>query len=108
VAEEVAPEAPATPVAAAADEQDLRREPDDERLVDASGDAVMRVGPGAAASSTEVHCGAAQSRTKDEEDELAAWSVGETYDEITGAVLPPDLVRQARAEEIKFILNWGV
>jgi hypothetical protein len=108
VAEEVAPEAPATPVAAAADEQDLRREPDDERLVDASGDAVMRVGPGAAASSTEVHCGAAQSRTKDEEDELAAWSVGETYDEITGAVLPPDLVRQARAEEIKFMLNWGV
>jgi hypothetical protein len=60
------------------------------------------------AASTEVHCGAAPGRAKNEDDELAAWSVGETYDEITGAVLPPDLVRQARAEEVKFMLDWGV
>ncbi len=39
---------------------------------------------------------------------MAAWSVGETYDGVTGAVLPPDLVRQARAEEVKFMLDWGV
>jgi hypothetical protein len=58
--------------------------------------------------STEVHCEEAQGRTKDEGEELAAWSVGETYDEITGAVLPPELVRQARAEEVKFMLEWGV
>ncbi len=60
------------------------------------------------AASTEVHCGAAQGRTKHEEDEMAAWSAKATYDEITGAVLPPDLVRQARAEEVKFMLDWGV
>ena len=30
------------------------------------------------------------------------------YDEITGAALPPDLVRQARAEELKFMRDWGV
>jgi hypothetical protein len=30
------------------------------------------------------------------------------YDEITGAALPPDLVRQARAEEINFMQSWGV
>jgi hypothetical protein len=58
--------------------------------------------------STEVHCEEAQGRVQDEDVELAAWSAGETYDEITGAVLPPDLVRQARAEEIKFMLDWGV
>ena len=55
-----------------------------------------------------MHCGAALGRAKDEEDELAAWSGKETYDEITGAALPPDLVRQARAEEVKFMLDWGV
>ena len=59
-------------------------------------------------SSTEVHCEEAQGRTKDEEEELAAWSAGEIYDEITGAALPSELVRQARAEEIKFMLDWGV
>jgi hypothetical protein len=56
----------------------------------------------------EVHCGKAQGRTQDEEEELAAWAGKETYDEITGAVLPPALVQQARAEEIKFMLDWGV
>ncbi len=55
------------------------------------------------ASSAEVHCDAAQGRTKDEEEELAAWAARETYDEITGAVLPPALVQQARAEEVKFL-----
>ncbi len=63
---------------------------------------------------TEVHCGEVQGRTKDEDEELAAWSVGEVYDEwsvgevydeITGAALPPELVRQARDEEIKIMLG---
>ncbi len=60
------------------------------------------------AGSTEVHCRPSQCRVRDEDAELALWSVGETFDEITGATLPPDLVRQARAEEIKFMLDWGV
>jgi hypothetical protein len=67
--------------------------------------------PAPAASSSEVHCEAAQGRTHDEDDEVAAWAAtpaGETFDEITGAVLPPKLVQQARAEEIKFMLDWGV
>ena len=34
--------------------------------------------------------------------------LAEVYDEITGAALPPQLVQQARAEEIKFMLEWGV
>ncbi len=59
------------------------------------------------ASSAEVRCDPAQGRTKDEDEELAAWAEKETYDEITGAVLPPDLVRQARAEEVKFMLDRG-
>ena len=57
---------------------------------------------------TEVRCEEAQGRVQDEDVELAAWSVGEVYDEITGATLPPELVRQARAEEIKIMLGWGV
>jgi hypothetical protein len=61
-----------------------------------------------AAPPAEVHCGAARGRVKDENDELAAWPASKTYDEITGAELPPDLVRQARAEEVKFMLDWGV
>ncbi len=81
--------------------EQLRR---DERALHAPGLHAVR-GP---AASTEVHCGAALGRAKHEDDELAAWAVGETYDEITGAVLPPELVRQARAEEIKFMLDWGV
>jgi hypothetical protein len=60
------------------------------------------------AGGTEVRCKPTLSRVRDEDAELALWSVGETFDEITGATLPPDLVRQARAEEIKFMLNWGV
>jgi hypothetical protein len=56
----------------------------------------------------EVHCAEAQDRVKDEDAELAVWSVGETYDEITGATLPPDLVKKARAEEVDFMLEWGV
>ncbi len=56
----------------------------------------------------EVRCDDAQGRTKDEDAELAAWTAGEVYDEITGAPLPPKLVQQARAEEIKFMLDWGV
>ncbi len=59
-------------------------------------------------AATEVHCDDAQDRTKNEDEQLAAASVGETYDEIAGAALPPELVRQARAEEIKFMLDWGV
>ncbi len=59
-------------------------------------------------AATEVHCDAAQDRTGNEDEQLAAAAVGETYDEITGAALPPDLVKQARAEEIKFMLDWGV
>ena len=60
------------------------------------------------AAPAEAHCGAAQGRTRDEDGELAAWAAKETYDEITGALLPPALVQQARAEEIKFMLDWGV
>ena len=56
----------------------------------------------------EVHCEEAEGRVKDESEELALWSVGEVYDEITGAELPAELVRQARAEEVKFMLDWGV
>jgi hypothetical protein len=59
-------------------------------------------------AATEVHCDAAQNSTQHEDVQLAAWSVGEVFDEITGAALSPELVRQARAEEIKFMLNWGV
>ncbi len=64
-----------------------------------------------ALESTEVHCDAAQGRTHDEDDEVAAWAAGpagETFDEITGAILPPLLVQQARAEELKFMSEWGV
>ncbi len=57
---------------------------------------------------TEVHCDAAQGHTKDEDEQLAAWPTRDVYDEITGATLSPELVRQARAEEIKFMLEWGV
>ncbi len=49
-----------------------------------------------------------QSRVRDGAGELALWAVGETYDESTGAILPTSLVRLARAEEIKFMLDWGV
>jgi hypothetical protein len=56
----------------------------------------------------EVHCDAAQGRTKDEGEGLATWAAREVYDEITGATLPPKLVQQARAEEVQFMLNWGV
>ncbi len=59
-------------------------------------------------AATEVHCDAAQDRTGNEDEQLAAAAVGETYDEITGAALPPELVRQARAEDIKFMVDWGV
>jgi hypothetical protein len=59
-------------------------------------------------SGTEVHCEDAPGRTKDEEAELAEWCAGEVYDEVTGAPLPPALVQQARAEEIQFMLDWGV
>ncbi len=57
---------------------------------------------------TEVQCAAAQGNTGDEDEQLAAWAPGEVYDEITGAALPPSLVQAARAEEIKFMLEWGV
>ena len=60
---------------------------------------------------SKVHCDDEQGRTRDEDDEVATWAAtpeGETFDEITGAVLPPKLVQQARAEEIKFMLEWGV
>ncbi len=59
-------------------------------------------------AATEVHCDDAQDRTKNEDDQLATAAAGETYDEITGTTLPPELVKQARAEELKFMLNWGV
>jgi hypothetical protein len=87
-----APEAPATP----------------EHQVDANGDAVMRLHDDRRPTPAEVHCAEAQDRVKDEDAELAVWSVGETYDEITGATLPADLVRKARAEEVDFMLKWGV
>ena len=61
-----------------------------------------------APASLEVHCSEAQQRTRDEDEELAAWPEKQTFDEITGAVLPADLVKQARAEEVKFMLEWGV
>ena len=82
--------------------EQLRR---DDRAQSAPGLHAVRPAP-----ATEVHCGATQGRTKDEDEELALWSVEvrETYDEITGAVLPPALVQQARAEEVKFMLDWGV
>jgi hypothetical protein len=71
---------------------------------------------GLARATAEVHCeeAAAEGRVRHEDEELALWSVGEAlaakevYDEITGAALPQDLVRQARAEEIKFMMDWGV
>jgi hypothetical protein len=56
----------------------------------------------------EVHAEAAQGHTQNEEEQLAAWAQKEVYDEITGAALPPDLVRQARAEELTFMREWGV
>ena len=56
----------------------------------------------------EVHCDGAQGRTHHEDEQLAAWAQGDVYDEITGAALPPSLVQAARAEEIKFMLEWGV
>ncbi len=59
-------------------------------------------------ATTEVHCDAAQQHTGDEDEQLAAWPTKDVYDEITGATLSPELVRQARAEEIKFMLDWGV
>jgi hypothetical protein len=58
--------------------------------------------------SAEMHCLPSESRVRNEAAELAAWPAPEVYDEITGAVLPPELVRQARAEEIKFMIDWGV
>jgi hypothetical protein len=85
-----------------------------ESRFDANGDAVMRVGPAKAcgrqpgAPSVEVHCTEGSGRVKDEDEELAAWPAAVVYDEVTGAVLPPELVRQARAEEVKFMLDWGV
>ncbi len=66
---------------------------------------LLAVGP---ASPAEVHCSPAQGRTRDEGEELAAWTAKATYDEITGAELPPALVQQARAEEIAFMIDWGV
>ncbi len=39
---------------------------------------------------------------------MAVWSVGEIFDEITGAALPADLGRLARAATVKFMLDWGV
>ncbi len=59
-------------------------------------------------AATEVHADAAQDHTRDEDEQLAAWSGKEVYDEITGAALPPDLVKQARAEELTFMREWGV
>jgi hypothetical protein len=59
-------------------------------------------------AATEVHADAAQGHTQDEEKELAAWAQKEVYDEITGAALAPDLVKQARAEELNFMRDWGV
>jgi hypothetical protein len=58
--------------------------------------------------SAEVHCLPSDSRVRDEAAELAAWPAADTHDEITGAVLPPNLVKLARAEEIKFMLEWNV
>jgi hypothetical protein len=68
----------------------------------------LRCGRQPGAPSVEVHCGEASGRVRDEEEELAAWPAAAVYDEITGATLPPGLVRQARAEEVKFMLDWGV
>jgi hypothetical protein len=95
-----------------------------ESRFDANGDAVMRLGPAKicalcglhavrcgrqpGAPSVEVRCGEATGRVKDEDEELAAWPAAAVYDEITGAALAPELVRQARAEEVKFMLDWGV
>jgi hypothetical protein len=62
-----------------------------------------------AGASTEVRCEEETSgRVRDEDEEMAAWPEKEIYDEITGAALPQELVRQARAEEVKFMLDWGV
>jgi hypothetical protein len=59
-------------------------------------------------AATEVHADAAQESTQNEDEQLAAWASKEVFDEITGATLPPDLVRQARAEELTFMREWGV
>ena len=55
-----------------------------------------------------MYRGQAQGHTDNEDGQLAAWPTKDVYDEITGAALSPELVRQARAEEIKFMLDWGV
>ncbi len=59
-------------------------------------------------SGGEVHADAAQSHTQNEDEQLATWAQGEVHDEITGATLPPELVRQARTEELTFMREWGV
>jgi hypothetical protein len=68
----------------------------------------LRCGRQPGTPSVEVHCSEAAGRVQDEEEELAAWPAAVVYDEITGAQLPPRLVQQARAEEVKFMLDWGV
>jgi hypothetical protein len=79
------------------------------------GRGLHAVHEGRAPAPSEVHCGEVSSRVQDEDDELAAWpqvlelaAQPAVFDEITGATLSPELVRQARAEEIKFMLDWGV
>jgi hypothetical protein len=59
-------------------------------------------------AATEVRADAAQNHTRDEGEQLAAWAQKEAYDEVTGATLPPGLVREARAEELAFMRQWGV
>ncbi len=64
-------------------------------------------GSAAGAQSAEVFCEEMPSRVKDELDELAAWPEASVYDEITGATLPPELARQARAEGVTFMPHWS-
>ncbi len=59
-------------------------------------------------AATEVHCDDAQHSTQNEDEQLAAAAVGETYAEITGPALPPGRVHEARAAAIKCTLDWGV
>ncbi len=78
------------------------------RAAGTSPDRVLRGPSVPRRSGGEVTADAAQKHTQDEEAQLAAWAGGEVFDEITGAALPPELVRQARAEELQFMRDWGV
>ena len=52
----------------------------------------------AAGGATEERCEGEEQHTKDEEDVLVEWPTKEVYEEINGADLSPEMVRQGRAD----------